>query len=164
MVEDFKYPNREVIYEDNTIVVAETGRDYDFVATVVNKTDKKLRIKFTGDFECLEPINLNECDTEYDWSGFFGQDWWGSEYCPDISYRLAFENKEYEIFERCDLEYYKQLIKEEYSNEQIISSYLEAINNFNIKADDVIDAILNDQLFLSINNFGYEDLSDLLEV
>lgn len=36
----------ETIFENDFIRVESTGRDYDFIATVENKTDKKIRIRY----------------------------------------------------------------------------------------------------------------------
>lgn len=41
-----------ILYEDNDIIVKSTGHDYDFIATVENKTDKDINIVFCGEEYC----------------------------------------------------------------------------------------------------------------
>ena len=36
----------KIIFENELIRVESTGKDYDFIATVENKTDKKIRIRY----------------------------------------------------------------------------------------------------------------------
>ena len=50
---------KEIIYEDNYIKVETTGQDYDFIATIQNKTDSDLDC-FIGNYEdmsCLLESN-----------------------------------------------------------------------------------------------------------
>ena len=50
---------KEIIYEDNYIKVETTGQDYDFIATIQNKTDSDLDC-FIGndeDISCLLESN-----------------------------------------------------------------------------------------------------------
>lgn len=57
------------IFENEKILVKETGHDYDFVATIENKTGEEIEITFTGEYEfSVEPIIVN------DWVGIFGND------------------------------------------------------------------------------------------
>lgn len=43
--------SREVAYEDDKIKITETGRDYDAVAIIENKTDEEIVLFVDGDFE-----------------------------------------------------------------------------------------------------------------
>lgn len=47
-----------VVFENSEILVKKTGRDYDFIATIENKTDKEIVINF--DNEEVEPIVVND--------------------------------------------------------------------------------------------------------
>lgn len=47
-----------MIFENEQIKVKETGRDYDFIATVENKTDHEITIIFNDD--CIEPIVVDD--------------------------------------------------------------------------------------------------------
>ena len=50
------------VYENDYILVSETGRDFDFVAVIQNETNKKL----TLDFYDLEKIELEPYGCEND--------------------------------------------------------------------------------------------------
>lgn len=91
--------NAKTVYENDKICVTETGRDYDFVATILNKSDTKIKINFTGNYEDLEAIELDKSGTEYDWCGLFNDQWWCTMDCPDISYSMAFIDNEFYIEE-----------------------------------------------------------------
>lgn len=39
----------KIVFENEVIKVSRTGRDYDFIAVVENKTDKKVKIIFNHD-------------------------------------------------------------------------------------------------------------------
>ena len=59
---------KEIIYEDNNVKVETTGQDYDFIATIQNKTDSELCC-FIGNNEdmiCLLKSN--------DWVGILAND------------------------------------------------------------------------------------------
>ncbi len=61
--------NDELIYEDDMIKITETGRDYDFVATIENKTDEEIIVIVDGDYEFarIEPDDwVGLTNTEYD--------------------------------------------------------------------------------------------------
>ena len=47
-----------MIFENEEILVKETGHDYDFIATVENKTDHEITIVFDDDF--IEPIVVDD--------------------------------------------------------------------------------------------------------
>ncbi len=49
--EDREYDIREVAYEDDRIKISETGRDYDTVAIIENKTDEEIVLFVDGDYE-----------------------------------------------------------------------------------------------------------------
>lgn len=38
-----------VLYEDENIILKSTGRNYDFIATIENKLDKPIHIKFDNE-------------------------------------------------------------------------------------------------------------------
>ena len=46
----------KAIFENDIVKVSETGRDYDFVAVVENKIDRKIQLIF--DVEGLEPETM----------------------------------------------------------------------------------------------------------
>lgn len=51
---------KEIIYEDNYVKVETTGQDYDFIATIQNKTDSNLDCIIGNDEDMiclLEPNN-----------------------------------------------------------------------------------------------------------
>lgn len=59
----------ELVYEDNSIKVSETGRDYDFVAIIENKTDEEIVVIVDGDHEFarIEPGDwVGLTNSEYD--------------------------------------------------------------------------------------------------
>ena len=89
----------KTVYENEYIEVTETGRPYDFVATILNKSDTKIKINFTGNYEDLETIELDKSGTEYDWCGLFNNQWWATMENPDISHSMAFIDNEIEIEE-----------------------------------------------------------------
>ena len=71
MIKYIKANKSPIIYEDDTIVVTDTGRDYDFIATVENiDRTYPIRIKFTGDFDYIEPIEIDAND----WIGILADD------------------------------------------------------------------------------------------
>lgn len=87
----------KTVYENEQIVVTETGRDYDFVATIVNKSDNKIKINFLDKYADLEPIELDKSDLgnikAHDWCGLFNDQWFPTEVCPDICYAFAFRDE-----------------------------------------------------------------------
>lgn len=58
-------------YNEGKLNLKETGRDYDFIATIENNTDKTLKI-FVDDLEgwYVEPIIV----PAHDWVGFLADD------------------------------------------------------------------------------------------
>jgi uncharacterized protein (TIGR02145 family) len=59
----------DLVYEDDMIKITETGRDYDFVATIENKTDEEIIVIVDGDYEFarIEPDDwVGLTNTEYD--------------------------------------------------------------------------------------------------
>ena len=57
----------KTIFENELIRVESTGKDYDFIATIENKTDKKIRI-------CYNPMDF---DVIYDTIDIEPNDWVG---------------------------------------------------------------------------------------
>ena len=50
----------KTVFENERIKVSRTGRDYDFIAVVENKTDKEVKIIFNNDLEfCDFSIGAN---------------------------------------------------------------------------------------------------------
>ena len=45
---------KKIIYEDDEITIETTGKDYDFIATVENKTNNTINIVFTEEYRGLE--------------------------------------------------------------------------------------------------------------
>lgn len=58
------------IFENDKIKVSETGRDYDFIAVIENKTDKEIKIVFDDD----EMEIYNFLIEPNDWVGFLADD------------------------------------------------------------------------------------------
>lgn len=57
----------KTIFENELIHVKSTGRDYDFIATIENKTDKDIRLRY----------NLMDFDVIYDTIDIEPNDWVG---------------------------------------------------------------------------------------
>lgn len=60
------------IFENDSILVVATGRDYDFIATIENKTDDRICLVF-NDTTGLEPMDIqpnNWIGIEADHSGY----------------------------------------------------------------------------------------------
>lgn len=57
----------KIIFENELIRVESTGKDYDFIATIENKTDKKIRLRY----------NLMNFDVIYDTIDIEPNDWVG---------------------------------------------------------------------------------------
>ena len=60
----------KTILKNEHITVKETGRDYDFVATIENNTKAQILITFTNDYEYIEPIKISP----QDWVGIEASD------------------------------------------------------------------------------------------
>lgn len=58
----------DIIYEDDEIIVKSTGRDYDFIATIENKTTDVVIVVFEGEYDYLPDIEI------YDWVGILASD------------------------------------------------------------------------------------------
>lgn len=59
----------ETVFENDVIKVSRTGRDYDFIAVVENKTNKEIKIVFNDEFEfCNFSVDSN------DWIGLLAND------------------------------------------------------------------------------------------
>lgn len=58
------------IFENDKIKISETGRDYDFIAVIENKTDKKIKIVFDDD----EMEIYNFLIEANNWIGFLAND------------------------------------------------------------------------------------------
>ena len=50
----------KTVFENEVIKVSRTGRDYDFIAVVENKTDKKVKIIFNHDE--VEDVSIGASD------------------------------------------------------------------------------------------------------
>lgn len=61
---------REIIYDDDKLAVETTGRSYDFIATVENKTDETIIIMFTGEYSYCDDFKI---DAE-EWVGILADD------------------------------------------------------------------------------------------
>lgn len=59
---------KEIIYEDDYVKVETTGHDYDFIATIQNKTDSDLVCFIGGDEDMICLLAPN------DWVGFLAND------------------------------------------------------------------------------------------
>lgn len=58
-----------IVFENDLIKVSRTGRDYDFIAVVENKTDKEVQIIFDNELEyCNFSVDAN------DWVGILAND------------------------------------------------------------------------------------------
>lgn len=79
------------VYENDYILVSETGRNYDFVAVIENKTDKKI----TLDFMDLKNITLDK----QGWCGLTNIEYYCTMESPDYSYMIAIENGDYDVIE-----------------------------------------------------------------
>lgn len=60
----------KTILKNEHITVKETGRNYDFIATIENNTDAQIVITFTSDYEYIEPIKI----APQDWIGIEASD------------------------------------------------------------------------------------------
>lgn len=58
----------KIVFENDVIKVSRTGRDYDFIAVVENKTDKKVKIIFNHDE--VEDFSIDASD----WVGLLAND------------------------------------------------------------------------------------------
>lgn len=59
----------KTVYNDGVVKISETGRDYDFIAVIENKLDKKIQITFVD--ENLEDKILISADG---WCGILADD------------------------------------------------------------------------------------------
>ncbi len=71
-----------IVFEDAQIVIKKTGKDYDFIATVENKTDKEICIIFAD--EEIDPIIVN------DWVGILADN-------NGYQSLAALQNSEFEV-------------------------------------------------------------------
>lgn len=53
---------KKIVYEDDEIIIETTGKDYDFIATVENKTNNTINIVFTEEYRDLESFKINPND------------------------------------------------------------------------------------------------------
>ena len=60
----------KTVYNDGFVKVSETGRDYDFIAVVENKFDRKIQITFKDENLQDETLILSEGD----WCGILADD------------------------------------------------------------------------------------------
>lgn len=59
----------KTVFENDVIKVSRTGRDYDFIAVVENKTNKEIQIIFDNELEfCNFSVDSN------DWVGLLAND------------------------------------------------------------------------------------------
>lgn len=79
------YTSKErIVYEDDYIIVKTTGRNYDFIATVENKTNQSIKLFSTNDDYYFEDFMIN------------GNDWVGLEANIDGYFSLcSFYNREF---------------------------------------------------------------------
>lgn len=68
MFEQEREQENNIEYEDERIKISETGRDYDFVAKIENKTDETITIYVDGDYEVAK-IDAG------DWVGLFNNEY-----------------------------------------------------------------------------------------
>lgn len=61
---------KKIIYEDDEITIETTGKNYDFICTVENKSNDTIVIVFTGEYEYLEAFKINPGD----WVGLLADD------------------------------------------------------------------------------------------
>ena len=61
---------KKIIYEDDEITIETTGKNYDFICTVENKSNDTIVIVFTGECEYLEAFKINPGD----WVGLLADD------------------------------------------------------------------------------------------
>lgn len=61
---------KKIIYEDDEITIETTGKNYDFICTVENKSNDTIVIVFTGEYEYLEAFKINTGD----WVGLLADD------------------------------------------------------------------------------------------
>lgn len=79
---------KKTIYENDKIKVTTTGQDYDFIATIENKTNDKIIIKCVDDTYCIEDDEIE----------IAAADWVGLMYCEtDLAWIEAFEDKKIEV-------------------------------------------------------------------
>ena len=62
----------KTIFENELIRVESTGRDYDFIATVENKTDKKIRVHYK-DMDLLDTYDTIDVEPN-DWVGLLADE------------------------------------------------------------------------------------------
>ena len=62
----------KTIFENELICVESTGRDYDFIATVENKTDKKIRVHYK-DMDLLDTYDTIDVEPN-DWVGLLADE------------------------------------------------------------------------------------------
>ena len=76
----------KTIFENELIRVESTGRDYDFIATVENKTDKKIRVHYK-DMDLLDTYDTIDVEPN-DWVGLLadeeGRGWVRTFKCGQI--------------------------------------------------------------------------------
>ena len=53
---------KKIIYEDDEITIETTSKDYDFIATVENKTNDTINIVFTEEYRGLESFSIKPND------------------------------------------------------------------------------------------------------
>lgn len=58
------------LYEDSEIKIQSTEKDYDFICTVENKTERAIMIVFEGEYEYLENIII----APKDWIGILADE------------------------------------------------------------------------------------------
>ena len=85
---------KKTIYENKQIKVTTTGQDYDFIATIENKTNDKIIIK------CVDDKYLNDITKQI--ASYKIEippaDWVGLMYCEtDLQWIEAFEDKKIEV-------------------------------------------------------------------
>ena len=61
---------KNIFYEDDEVRIQSTGRNYDFICTVENKTDRAIVIVFEGEYEYLENITVEP----EDWVGILADE------------------------------------------------------------------------------------------
>ena len=61
---------KKIIYEDDEITIETTGKNYDFICTVENKSNDTIVIVFTWEYEYLEAFKINPGD----WAGLLADD------------------------------------------------------------------------------------------
>lgn len=65
---------KTVMRDDEKIRVQTTGHDYDFIATVENKTEKTILIVFDDESDYLPEFSVKADDKADDWVGLLAND------------------------------------------------------------------------------------------